>query len=307
MTITENPFQQSPIAYYVELETKHAFLGSFVEACEKFSTNIVYFEKEGSRTVESMPEDLWQIQIYLTKKPNLGEIQKEVAKVSAILNIDCPALLVSTVDDRDWVSEVQKTFVPINAGRFFIHTSTYEDEIPAKQISIEMNAGRAFGTGEHETTGNCLKALSELNQVEFNNCLDMGCGSGILAIAMAKLWTAKIIAVDLDEQAVLVTKENLKLNRVESIIAGQSNGYNSSLVNEHSPYQIITANILSAPLIMMANDAANHLDKGGLLILAGFINDQRQEVLEAHLKHGLILQKEIRAENWPVLVIKKPL
>ncbi len=306
MTIHDNPFYQSPIAYLVEMQTKYAFLDSFVEALEKFSNNIVYFEKEGSRTVESMPEDLWQIYVYLEEKPDLKEIQKEISLVALRLNIDDPDLILSLVDDKDWVSEVQKNFVPINAGKFFIHTSNYKDELPIEKIAIEMNAGRAFGTGEHETTSGCLKALSELDDSAFNNCLDMGCGSGILAIAMTKLWKSRVIAVDLDEQAVLVTNENLKLNHAESVITGQSNGYHSALVNNNAPYQIITANILSAPLIAMAADAYRYLDKNGLIILAGFILSQEQDVLNAHLEQGLVFVKRIDDINWPVLIMKKP-
>jgi ribosomal protein L11 methyltransferase len=302
----DNPFHQSPIAYLVQMQTKYAYLDRFVEAFEKFSTNIVYFEKEGSRSVESMPEDLWQIDIYLEEKPNLTQMQVAILQISKELELECPELLMSAVDDKDWVSEVQKNFIPINAGKFFIHTSNYKDEIPKGQISIEMNAGRAFGTGEHETTGNCLKALSNLSEKKFTNCLDMGCGSGILAIAMAKLWSTKIIAVDLDEQAVLVTKENLKLNNVEAIISSQSNGYDSELVNENGPYKIITSNILAAPLIAMAGDAYKHLAKGGLLILAGFIQNQVQAILDAHIKEGFTLEQIIDAVDWPVLIMKKP-
>jgi ribosomal protein L11 methyltransferase len=302
----DNPFHQSPIAYLVQMQTKYAYLDRFVEAFEKFSTNIVYFEKEGSRSVESMPEDLWQIDIYLEEKPNLTQMQVAILQISKELELECPELLMSAVDDKDWVSEVQKNFIPINAGKFFIHTSNYKDEIPKGQISIEMNAGRAFGTGEHETTGNCLKALSNLSEKKFTNCLDMGCGSGILAIAMAKLWSTIIIAVDLDEQAVLVTKENLKLNNVEAIISSQSNGYDSELVNENGPYKIITSNILAAPLIAMAGDAYKHLAKGGLLILAGFIQNQVQAILDAHIKEGFTLEQIIDAVDWPVLIMKKP-
>lgn len=301
----ENPFKQSQLTFLVQMQIKYMYLEQFIETYEKFSNNIVYFEKEGSRTVESMPEDLWQIEIYFEQKPDIEEIKKEISAMAKTLNIDCPEIFISSVDDKDWVGESQKNFVPINAGKFYIHSSYYKDNIPKDKISIEMNAGRAFGTGEHETTGNCLKALSDIGSLKFDNCLDMGCGSGILAIAMSKLWRSNIVAVDIDEQAAFVTKENIEINLVDSIKVGQSDGYDSDLVKINAPYQIITSNILSSPLIAMSGDAYNNLEKNGLLILAGFVLSQEQDVLDAHLKQGFILEKRIADENWPVLVMKK--
>ena len=133
----------------------------------------------------------------------------------------------------------------------------------------------------------------------------MGCGSGILAIAMAKLWPNQITAVDLDEQAVHVTEENIHINKTGFITTGQSDGYKSRLVEKNAPYQLITANILANPLIEMAKDAYKHLQKDGILILAGFLNDQMENVLNAHLSQGFNLIQIISEENWPVLILKK--
>ncbi len=305
MNIIDNPFQQSPVTYCLQLQITFRNLQPFIEFCESLSDSIVYFEAEDTKSIDSKPEDLWQIDVYLDKEPNLDNLKLEIAKISALLEITAPNLNLLPVIDHDWVSEVQKTFVPIYAGQFFIHHSGYAEKIPNELISIEINAGRAFGTGEHETTSNCLKALSELDSSNYSKALDMGCGSGILAIAIAKLGANKVIAVDLDEQAALVTEENTQLNKVAFIISKQSNGYDSELVKQNSPYQIITANILASPLIAMAEAAAQHLAKDGILILAGFLKDQQLNVLEAHQKQGLTLIKEICTENWPALVMQK--
>ena len=277
----------------------------FVELYEILSETIVYFEAEETGSIDSKPEDLWQIEVYLDHQPNLEELTKQVEVLATELKISPPILTCEIVNDRDWVSEVQKTFIPINAGCFFIHHSGFQDNIPEDKIAIEVNAGRAFGTGEHETTSNCLLALTELKNDNFTNCLDMGCGSGILAIAMAKLWQSNIAAVDLDEQAVLVTQENIKLNNVAFVKTSQSNGYDSDFVKSHGPYKIITANILAMPLIAMAPDAYNNVAKDGILIIAGFLKDQVENVLNAHLKQGFKLVKEICTENWPTLILKK--
>ncbi len=307
MRTLDNPFQQNSVTYCLELQIKFIYLQYFVQFCDGLSDSIVYFEAEETKNIDSNPEDLWQIEVYLDDKPDLEDLQKQINELALNHSIAAPTLHISKVKDHDWVSEVQKSFIPIQAERFFIHHSGYKDEIPSDKIAIEIDAGRAFGTGEHETTSNCLKALSELadDNNRYTNCLDMGCGSGILAIATAKLWPNQITAVDIDEQAVLVTRENIDLNKVGFIIASQSNGYDSNLVASNGKYQLITANILAAPLIEMAAAAYQHLAKNGILILAGFLKKQRQDVLEAHQQQGLILVKEICAENWPVLVMKK--
>ena len=305
MNIIDNNSQQKPVTHSLTLQVKHKYLQYFIQFCETLSESIVYFEAEDTKSIDSKPEDLWQIDVYLDEKINLEGINQEITAIAARLNITPPTIKLTPIDDCDWVSEVQKTFVPIYAGRFFIHHAGYEGEIPEQQIAIEINAGSAFGTGEHETTSNCLEALSSLAGKEYASCLDMGCGSGILAIAMAKLLTKKVTAVDLDEQAVLVTQENTKLNRVEFIATSWSDGYNSVFVAERAPYQIITANILAAPLIAMAVAAHKHLAKDGFLILAGFLKDQRSSVLAAHQEQGLTLVNEFYTENWPALVMQK--
>ena len=338
MNKNDNPFKQAAIVYCIELQTNYAYIELFIEFLETICTSISYFEAYDNKTIDSRPEDLWQIDAYLEEEPDYAYITQKIAEISSHHDIAMPMVTIEPVDEIDWVSEVQKSFVPIHAGRFFIHDSVFADKKPENSINIEINAGRAFGTGEHETTSNCLKTLSELSGATFNvipdedevfdrgscedkllrspvaplcglpgmtqNVLDMGCGSGILAIAMAKMGMERVIAADLDEQAVLVTQENAKLNNVKLLVE-QSNGYKSIFIAEHAPYQLITANILATPLIEMANDASQHLAKNGILILAGFLKDQLASVLAAHQQQGLTLVKEICAENWPVLVMKK--
>lgn len=305
MHTIDNPFQQNSVTYCLELQIKFAYLKFFLQFFETLSETIVYFEDDDTKHIDSKPEDLWKIQVYLDEKPNLKSIESKTAEISLEHKITAPILVIKKIDDQDWVSEVQKTFIPIESGLFFIHHSGYYGEIPEDKIAIEINAGRAFGTGEHETTSNCLKALSTLKENKYINCLDMGCGSGILAIAMAKLWPNQITAVDIDEQAVNVTLENFHLNSTGFITTEQSDGYKSKLVRRNAPYQLITANILANPLIEMANDAYTHLQENGVLILAGFLNNQTEEVLKAHKKQGFSLVETISEENWPVLILKK--
>jgi ribosomal protein L11 methyltransferase len=299
---TENPFKQNPLTYCVKLQTKFLYLEKFIEFCEIFSNSVSYFEAEDTKDIDNKPEDLWQIEMFFEEMPNMQELSEKFIKFCNASLIETSDLSITKVDDKDWVSEVQKTFTPIQAGKFFIHHSHHKIEVPQGTINIEINAGRAFGTGEHETTSNCLKSLSELKYL--GSCLDMGCGSGILAIAMAKLDADKVIAVDLDEQAILVTKENIILNNVD-ILLSQSDGYEAEIIELHAPYDTITANILANPLIEMSAHAYKNLKIGGKLIIAGFIKQQTERVLKAHVEQGFILEKQICLENWPALILTK--
>lgn len=306
MMSKNNPFMQAKNTFYVEFETLFQFLYEYIPICEKFSDNIVYFEKDGSRSIESMPEDLWQVQIYFHEKSRINECIKEISSVAKALNLTLAHLSEGVVDDIDWVSEVQKNFKPIIAEKFYIHNESCEIKQVDNKISIEINAGRAFGTGEHATTSNCLKALSSL-EVDFNSCLDMGCGSGILAIAMKKLGAKKVVAVDVDEQAVEVTRENFILNKIDMqlVVIDQSNGGSSPIVKDNGPYDVITANILARPLIEMAQDLLTLLKSCGTLITAGFINSQVEEMILAYEAVGFKYIKKISDDNWPVLIFSK--
>lgn len=307
MRTIDAPFQQNSVTYCLELQIKFVHLQSFVEFFEQYSETIVYFEAEETKRIESEADDLWHLEVYFETEPNLNDFSDQLKSITQNYNIEVPHLTKRKIVNHDWVSEVQKTFVPIDTGKFFIHHDEYDGPIPDNKIIIKINAGRAFGTGEHETTSNCLKALSELaTENNYKNCLDMGCGSGILAIAMAKLWPNQITAVDLDEQAVMVTRENIHNNKVSFIIIDQSDGYQHPILFDNKEsYQLITANILANPLIEMAADSYKYLQKDGILILAGFINEQKDNVLQAHLTQGFSFVKEIVTENWPALILKK--
>ncbi len=297
-----NTFKQNSNTYCIELKVKFKYLQSFVSLGEEFSKTIVYFEAENTKNIDSDPEDLWQIDIYFENKPDFLLIKNAFNSLAFELKIQSIDFLFYELDDKDWVSEVQKQFSPLKLGKFFIHNLDYKGECPAGLMNIQVNAGRAFGTGEHETTSGCLVALSEY--LKGSSALDMGCGSGILAIAMAKLGS-EVVAVDLDEQAVLVTKENAELNAVRIKIIDQSDGYNSNIVRKNAPYNTIVANILAGPLIEMAKDAFACLAKDGIIILAGLIEGQMKDVLDAHIQQGFKLEKIIQQDNWPVLIMSK--
>lgn len=307
MRINDEHFQHNSVIYCLTLKVKYIHLQYFVDFFETLTESIVYFEAEETNHIESKDNDIWQVEAYLDYLPEVNFLQNEIDRIAISLSITPPKLTVNEIKNCDWVNEVQKTFVPINAGMFFIHSSNYNDDFPMKKINIKIDAGSAFGTGEHETTSNCLIALSELAEenYKFINSLDMGCGSGILAIAIAKLWPNQITAVDIDEQAVKVARENFHNNRVGFIVSEASNGFSSKIVNGNATYQLIVANILANPLIEMAKDAYAHLQNNGIVILAGFLNNQKTEVISAYKQQGFIAIKEIVKKDWPALVMQK--
>jgi ribosomal protein L11 methyltransferase len=171
-------------------------------------------------------------------------------------------------------------------------------------VPIRLDAGLAFGSGEHASTRGCLLALDELaRRRRFRRVLDMGCGSGILAIAAAKCWPARVLAVDNDPKAVVVAQENADQNGVAGQIRVRwSEGYRSPAVRSAGPYDLIFANILADPLCDMARDLARHLAPGGTAILSGLFDRQAARVIEAHRAVGLRLRRCLQLEIWTTLV-----
>jgi ribosomal protein L11 methyltransferase len=213
------------------------------------------------------------------------------------------------VPEKDWVAESQRELAPIRAERFFVHGSHFAGKPPRGSIAIEIDAGLAFGTGRHETTRGCLLALVRLSkQRKFRRPLDLGTGSGILAIAMAKLWDVAVLASDNDPQATRVARENAGLNGVgERVRVATGAGYAAPAVRDGGPFDLVTANILARPLMRLAPGLARHLAPKGIALLSGLLVEQEEMVLAAHRKVGLDLLWRIRLGEWSVLAVgRKP-
>lgn len=224
-------------------------------------------------------------------------------------NLTLPAYSKSFLESSNWLKDYVIQFAPVEVEEFLIY-GIHEKEAPkTDKLSIRIYAATAFGS-EHQTTKSCLKAISELNrmQVPHANILDMGTGSGILSLACAALWkdTTKITAVDIDEEAVWVTRQNAEDNGLQNYITAEvSNGYQSDLVKNNAPYDIIIANILARPLIEMAPDLYKNLKTGGYCILSGFIKDQEDWVINTHRDLGLELVKIYELDNWRAALLEK--
>jgi ribosomal protein L11 methyltransferase len=283
--------------WLTEIEIPMDNVDFFMDGLEVLADSLTCFESDED-------EKIWKLQIYNQSKPDLEVISDTLRELAKEINISKPTYLVSEIEETDWVSESQKNFEAVDAGKFFIYPSWRKDEIPDEKIAIEIDPKQAFGTGGHETTKGCLIALQELKG-KFINVLDMGCGSGILAIAAAKLWTdSSVIAVDNDPICVETTIENAQINNVSNIEIAYSDGYDSNLVHENGSYEIIISNILATPLIEFAPKAKKYIASGGYIILAGLNSDQSDSVIEAHEKAGFLFVSKKEYGNWTILVMK---
>ncbi len=222
--------------------------------------------------------------------------------------IELPPYEISFLESQNWLKDNVIKFDPVEVEDFLIY-GIHEKQAPqTDKLALKIYAATAFGS-EHQTTKSCLRAISELNraQIPHTNILDMGCGSGILSLACAKIWpNAKITAADIDEEAVWVTRQNAEDNNLEkSVIAVAGDGYKSETVQNNAPYDLIIANILARPLIEMSADLSAHLKPGGFCILSGFIDEQVDWVINAHQKHGLNLVTLYELDNWRAAVMEK--
>ena len=215
---------------------------------------------------------------------------------------------VALLPDTDWIKLSQEGLPPVRAGRFFVYGAHDEGKVPPGVLPIRIEAGMAFGTGHHETTALCLGALSDLaKRRRFENVLDLGCGTGLLAIGAAKLWRKRVIASDIDAVAVEVTRENARANGEGALVSGvTADGLAHPALARHAPYDLIVANILAQPLTRLAPSIATALAPGAWLILSGLLRWQENTVLGFYRAQGLVLRRIARENAWSALLLERP-
>lgn len=251
--------------------------------------------------------ETWRVEAYLEALPDQALLGRVVATVAEAYGVAPPSITLTELGDVDWVAENQRSFLPFSVGRFFVYPSFHQGGVPRGSVGILIDPGMAFGTGTHPTTQGCLMAIDELaSQQTIETALDVGCGSGILAIALAHVAKRRVMACDNDPVAVRITEENARLNRVENrIVAVQSDGLYHPEIAQRVPFQLIVANILAQPLIDLAPNIVGATAPGGTVVLSGLLDTQEAMVLEAYRSHGLTLARRIEAQAWRTLVLRR--
>lgn len=243
---------------------------------------------------------LWRIDGY----PTSGD---EAARLEATLRAQ-PGLEVAVepLADADWLAMALSGLPPVRAGRFFVYGLHDRGKVPADTVNLRIEAGAAFGTGHHGTTVGCLEAFDGLLAAgeSFGRVLDVGTGTGVLAIAAARTGSPVAVGTDIDPPSVRIAAENAAENdaRAEFVLA---DGLSHADVARHAPYDLVFANILAAPLVELAPQITEAVRPGGAVILSGLLRTQEQRVLDAYLPRGMSLERTIHHDAWSALLLRR--
>ena len=252
--------------------------------------------------------DEWRIHAYFDHEPGWEEL-KQLESLAA----DADPMVERLEDGTDWITMSQAGLEPIRSGRFFVHTPIHHKFRPADAICFEIDAGLAFGTGQHDTTAGCLAALDRLEKSgrRYANVADIGTGTGLLAFAALALWPeAKAIATDIDPVAVSVSEDNARINGVPlghgagQLLLATADGMQHPMLRARAPFDLLIANILAGPLIELAPGFAASLAERATVVLAGLLDSQAEAVIAAYEARGLKLS-EGGVGEWRVLVLER--
>ena len=252
--------------------------------------------------------DAWVMTAYFSDAPDPAL----VARITALFP-SASGVAIAPLPDADWTILSQRNLEPVRAGRFLVHTAAHADAVRIGDIALKIEAGLAFGTGQHATTHGCLLAMDQVGKRRgFRNIADLGTGTGVLALGAARRWRrATTIASDIDPVSVAVTTANACDNHVGigrksgCIELVEAAGMTHMRLWQRAPYDLIIANILAGPLIDISRDVARALAPGGVLVLAGLLQSQALRVRAAYRQHGLVPTGQHRRGEWPCLVLTK--
>jgi ribosomal protein L11 methyltransferase len=270
-------------------------LGEALEELDPAPTGVGVFEVEDGKGI-------WEVGGYFLDAPD----DIDLALLSAAFGAG--PFVVSEVPDQDWVAKVRRELPPVEAGRFFVYGSHDAALLPEGRIGLLIEAAMAFGTGHHGTTLGCLRAYDRLlnDAQRFDNVLDLGCGTAVLAMSAARMGAASVLASDIDPVAVEVALANVQANGLEGRVGCvESIGFDSPVVQAGAPFDLIFANILKGPLIELAPDMAAHLASGGLAILSGLLIEQADEIVEVYQALGFDLQTREDLGEWSALTLRR--
>jgi len=270
-------------------------LGEAMERLTPEPTGVGVFEVEDG-------SGLWEVGGYFIDAPDIGGLDLLAAAFSA------KPFVVSEIPETDWVAHVRRELAPVEAGRFFVYGSHDSDQVPEECEPLLIEAAMAFGTGHHGTTLGCLRALDRLANEGFvgKSVADIGCGTAVLAMGAARIWTGDVIASDIDEVAVDVARVNVSANKLEGRVrCVEAAGFDNPELSAAGPFDLIFANILKGPLIMLAPEMCANLERDGYLILSGLLNEQADEIIDFYARSGANLVHHEVIGEWSSLTLRK--
>ena len=248
---------------------------------------------------EDEDRNVWRIDAFPTTTEEADGL------VAALAEFPDMKTVVEKLADADWLAMALSGLPPVRAGRFFVFGAHDKGRAPTNTVNLRIEAGAAFGTGHHGTTVGCLFAYDELIKARrFERVLDVGAGTGVLAIAAARTGSAKAVGTDIDGPSVRISRENAKLNKANARFVHAS-GLGHQLVAKTAPYDLVFANILAPPLVALSQDIKTALKPGGFAILSGLLRTQERRVLAAYLSKGFRLHRRLHRDAWATLVLRR--
>jgi ribosomal protein L11 methyltransferase len=264
-----------------------------------------FFEGQAVIAAFERSDGRWYITLHFAEAPDQASI-RDLVGIAAGGNV-AEDITFDTVEAKDWVKATLEELVPVRAGRFIVHGHHDRSKVPPNKLGIEIEAALAFGTGHHGTTRGCLLLLdSVLKARRPARVLDLGTGTGVLAIAAAKALQVKVLASDIDPLAARVARDNARLNGTGDLVETiRANGFSAAEFARQGPFDLVLANILANPLRQMATPMATHLAPSALVILSGLLPHQAQGVIAAYRARGLVLERHLRIEGWSSVLMRR--
>ncbi len=287
----------APALWRVEIAVPAEIAEPFREALEAVVGNAASYQDEGA--------DVARVAAWPSAAPEPKALKAALAAAAARAGAAVPEARVERLPPTDWLAENRSSFPTTRAGRFFIAGTVDTSASPAGAIVLRLDAGPAFGSGTHATTRGSLLALDGLaRRRRVRRALDLGCGSGILALAMAAAWRAAVLAVDIEPVAAATTRDNARRNGLGPLVrAITADGPEATSVRRAGPFDLIAANILAPPLARMAPGLARLLAPGGAVVLSGLLAHEEAGLRVAYRAHGLVPVSRIRLGDWVTLAL----
>jgi ribosomal protein L11 methyltransferase len=264
----------------------------------------VFFEGDAAVAAFERPDGRWDVTVHFADAPDQALLRRLVADAASEEIAD--SIGFDTVEAKDWVKASLEDLVPVPAGRFVVHGAHDRARVASNKRGIEIEAALAFGTGHHGTTRGCLLLLDHVLKARPpERVLDLGTGTGVLAIAAAKALRRPILASDIDAPSVMVAGENARLNGVGPFLQViRATGFAAPEFTTNGPFDLVLANILANPLRQLAGPMSRHLARGAFVILSGLLNHQAPAVMAAYRARGLVPVRHLKIEGWSSLLLR---